>query len=84
MTERDLAEAPWDPANRLLKETDSQVLSEFVQTPDGGRVALTIRTSSTTTTVFLRKGNAITVADDINNKAGQIASPGLEQAMQEG
>jgi len=72
---RSLTAAPWDPANSLLREEQCQVTAQSTDTPVGPRVALTIRTASTTVTVFLAKGNALMAADKIREEAGRL--PGL-------
>jgi len=69
----ELTRAPWDPANTLLHETTAQLTTEGVNTPDGPRLAVTIRTNSTTTTVFLRKGNALAWGEKITADASRMA-----------
>lgn len=81
---RDLSEAKHDPANHLLSETDAEIEAEAVNTPNGMRVMVTIRTSSATVTIFLRKGNAIAYAAKLNSCAGSIAGRSALEAMQEG
>lgn len=44
--------APFDPTNRLLSETPAEMTVGLVQTQGGQRLAVTIRTASTTVTVF--------------------------------
>lgn len=44
--------APFDPTNRLLGETEAEMTVGIAQTPGGQRLAVTIRTASTTLTVF--------------------------------
>jgi hypothetical protein len=79
----ELTRAPWDPANSLLAETQAQITAESVGTPDGPRTAVTVRTASTTVTVFLRKGNAIAAAEKIASEASKMPSLTLTDAMQE-
>jgi len=81
MTE--LTRAPWDPANSLLQEAGCQITTQSVETPVGPRVVFTIRTNSTTLTVFLRKGNALQVADKIREEAGKLPGLALADAMRE-
>ena len=48
---------PVDLGNDLLGEEPAKMLTSIVETPHGKRCALTIRTASTTLTVFLPKAN---------------------------
>ena len=45
--------APVDTGNGLLSEVPAQVTTALMQTPHGQRLALTVRTASTTLTVLL-------------------------------
>jgi hypothetical protein len=81
---RSLTRAAWDPANSLLCETQCQVTAESVDTPAGPRTALTIRTAASTTTVFLRKGDALAAADKIAGEARKLPGLSLADAMREG
>ena len=83
MTARSLYAAPWDPANDLLSEVQAQVTAQAVDTPNGPRMALTIRTASTTVTVFLAKGNALMAADKIREEAGKVPGLALGQTLLE-
>jgi hypothetical protein len=57
-----------DPANPLLSQVTARLDAGTVSTPDGSRVyVLTIRTASTTLTVFLS-------ADDLHAWAGILTS----------
>jgi hypothetical protein len=80
----DLTRAPWDPANTLLQETQAQVTVQSMDTPNGPRVVLTLRTASTTMTVFLRKGNALTAAEKIASEARKLPGIMLADALREG
>jgi hypothetical protein len=80
---RDLTRAPWDPSNTLLAETQVQVTVESMDTPAGPRLVLTLRTSSTTTTVFLRKGNAIDAGEKILSEARKLPGLALADVLQE-
>lgn len=80
----ELTRAPWDPANSLLQETQAQFTAQSVDTPDGPRTAVTIRTASTTVTVFLRKGNALDAAEKIASEARKLPGLALADAMREG
>lgn len=50
---------PHDPENELLGPVPSQLSGELVDTPDGQRYALTLRTPCTTLTVFLTRTEAL-------------------------
>jgi hypothetical protein len=80
----ELTRAPWDPANSLLHETQAQITAQRVDTPDGPRVVVTMRTASTTCTVFLAKGNAIAAADKIASEAAKLPGLALAEAMRGG
>ena len=80
---RSLTAAPWDPANTLLQETQCQVTAESVDTPGGPRTAVTVRTASTTVTVFLRKGDAIAAAEKISGEAAKLPGLALGDALRE-
>jgi len=64
---------PMDQANALLAPTDAQLALGMVQTPQGQRMALTIRTASTTMTVFLARDDADVWAENIRVGAGQMS-----------
>lgn len=80
----ELTRAPWDPANSLLQETQAQVTAQSVDTPNGPRTAVTVRTASTTVTVFLAKGNALDAAEKIASEARKLPGLSLADAMREG
>jgi hypothetical protein len=69
--------APFDTGNQLLAEVPAQCFTALVQTPLGQRLALTIRTPSSTNTVFLGKDDAITWAGNIRGTAKQMSGSGL-------
>ncbi len=48
---------PVDPGNNMLTETPAQLTCAHVDTPAGKRLAVTIRTASTTLTVLLDRDN---------------------------
>jgi hypothetical protein len=80
--------APVDAANALLSETPAQVTTALMQTPHGQRMALTIRTASTTLTVLLggedarNWGRHITsAADQMSVKGLIVAGPGTNGAL---
>ena len=70
-------EMPVDPANALLAETPARLLTSLVDTPAGQRLALTIRTASTTCTVLLQHGDAKQWAQLMTGAAAQMSSSGL-------
>jgi hypothetical protein len=47
--------APFDMGNRLVSEVPAELTTALVNTPGGQRMALTLRTTSATVTVFLTK-----------------------------
>lgn len=61
---------PVDPGNQLLADHGAQIACAPVDTSAGQRLALTIRTPSTTLTVFLQK-------QDAENWAAMIAQAAL-------
>lgn len=71
--------APFDFNNPLLGETPAQLTSTVIPTANGQRLAVTIRTGSTTITVFLSREDATAWADNIATGAkkvsGLIAAP---------
>ena len=69
--------APVDTGNGLLGETPAQVTTALMQTPHGQRLALTIRTASTTLTVLLGAEDARTWGAHITSAADQMSSAGL-------
>ena len=68
---------PVDPGNHLLAELPAQMMTALMQTPGGQRMALTIRTPTTTLTVLLQQGDARTWATNINATASQMSGAGL-------
>jgi hypothetical protein len=68
---------PVDPGNQLLGETPAQLATALVDTPAGQRLALTIRTPSTTLTVLLGAADAAVWAGNVKTAAGQMSSTGL-------
>ena len=69
--------APVDAANGLLSEVPAQFTTALMQTPHGQRLALTIRTASTTLTVLLGAADARSWAGHITGAADQMSSAGL-------
>ena len=71
------APAPVDAGNQLLAETPAQLAAALLETPGGQRLALTIRTASTTLTVLLGAADAKAWAASIGQAAGSMSSSGL-------
>jgi hypothetical protein len=70
-------EIPVDQANPLLSETPARLVTALLETPHGQRLALTIRTPSTTLTVLLQPGDAKTWAQLLTGAAAQMSQSGL-------
>jgi hypothetical protein len=68
---------PIDPGNPLLDGGPARLTTSVVETADGQRLALTIRTASTTLTVFLNQDGARTWAANITGTAGRMSAAGL-------
>lgn len=64
---------PMDAANTLLTPGPAQLCLGLVQTSDGQRLALTVRTGSTTQTVFLTKDDADLWSENIRVAAGKMS-----------
>jgi hypothetical protein len=71
------SESPADNGNRLLEETPAQLMTGLVQTPKGQRLYVTIRTNSTTLTVFLTGAGAKVWAEQFAKEAAAIPGAGL-------
>ncbi len=69
--------APLDTGNQLLTQTPAQLTTTLVQTPAGQQMALTIRTASTTLTVFLAKADGETWAANIKRTVDAMSGAGL-------
>ena len=68
---------PFDASNGLLGETPAQLTTALMQTPTGQRMALTIRTPSTTLTVLLQGADAKSWAATLTGAASQMSVSGL-------
>ena len=66
-----------DASNSLLGETSAQLSTALMQTPAGQRLALTIRTASTTLTVFLAAADAKVWGANVKAAADQMSTSGL-------
>lgn len=68
---------PFDAANPLLAEIPANMSTALVDTPNGQRMALTIRTASTTLTVLLGQEDARTWGGNISKTADRMSKAGL-------
>lgn len=73
-------ETPFDTGNVLLTEQPARLITAVVDTPAGQRLAYTIRTPSTTVTVFLAKGDVENWAKQGADAAGKMSAAGLTVA----
>ena len=71
------APPPVDPGNQLLTETPAQLTTALIDTPHGQRLALTIRTTSTTVTVLLQGGDAKAWAAQLTRDSALMSTTGL-------
>ena len=68
---------PVDPGNQLLAETPAQLTTALVDTPGGQRLAMTVRTHSTTMTILLQGSDAKTWAQQLTRDAALMSGAGL-------
>lgn len=68
---------PVDPGNQLLSEVPAQLTTALVDTPQGQRMALTVRTASTTLTVLLPGPDARNWAQQLTRAAESMSVAGL-------
>jgi hypothetical protein len=68
---------PVDTGNQLLAVTPAMLVTALLQTADGQRLGLTIRTPSTTLTVLLTKADAELWAKNLKGAADGISGSGL-------
>lgn len=73
-----------DEGNALLCETPAQLTTVRVDTPVGQRLAATIRTASTTLTVFLDGTDARAWAARLTEHAASVSVAGLVVANKAG
>lgn len=66
-----------DPGNALLAEQPAQLALAVVGTPKGSRLLLTIRTPTSTVTVFLNTADAKMWAALLNREASAMSAAGL-------
>jgi hypothetical protein len=68
---------PVDQGNHLLAETPAQIATALLDTPRGQRLAMTVRTPTTTLTVLLGAADAKTWAALITREAAAMSGSGL-------
>lgn len=68
---------PFDPGNQLLSEVPALFTTAILNTPQGQRLALTIRTASTTITVLLQGPDARTWGQQLVKAAESMSVAGL-------
>jgi len=68
---------PVDPGNGLLAETPAQLSCALIDTPNGQRLALTIRTTSTTLTLLMGHADARAWGAQLGDMAGRMSKSGL-------
>ncbi len=68
---------PFDPGNQLLGEGPAQLTTALLPSPAGQRLALTIRTASTTVTVLLSKEDGQNWGRSILATVNQMSKSGL-------
>lgn len=61
-----------DTGNQLLSDGPAQLTTAIMDTPAGQRLALTLRTGSTTVTVFLVKDDVGTWRDQLASEHGKM------------
>ena len=67
----------FDEGNKLLGELPAQLTTDVIDTPAGQRLALTIRTPTTTLTVFLQGADAKNWAHQLSSEAAVMSGTGL-------
>ena len=68
---------PFDPGNPLLGEQPAILFTSLVNTPQGQRLAATIRTPSATVTVFLAGADAKAWAAQLTRDSALMSGAGL-------
>jgi hypothetical protein len=63
---------PYDPGNALLGPQPAEMTLSLVNTPAGQQMAMTIRTSTTTLTVFLAKDSGEQWRDQLSAMLAQM------------
>lgn len=67
----------YDEGNKLLGELPAQLSTDVIDTIAGQRLCLTIRTPTTTLTVFLRGADAKTWAKQLASESSVMSDSGL-------
>jgi hypothetical protein len=67
----------FDEGNGLLGELPAQLTTEVRDTPLGQRLVMTVRTPTTTLTVFLRGPDAKNWAHQMSSEAASMSGSGL-------
>lgn len=67
-------QTPFDTGNGLLNPTDCVMAVTAVKGPQGERLAVTLRTASTTMTVFLDKASADNWASTLKTAASKMTN----------
>ena len=70
-----------DPGNKLLGELPAQLTTDVISTAAGQRLVLTVRTPTTTLTVFLRGAAAKNWAAQLTAEAAAMSDAGLITAQ---
>lgn len=74
---------PFDQSNAFLSEVPAQLQTAVMASPDGSqRLAVTVRTASTTVTVFLKKGDGLNWGANITGAAEGMSSLEIAQPHQ--
>lgn len=68
---------PVDPGNQLLSEAPALFTTAILTTPQGQRLALTIRTATTTLTVLLQAPDARNWGQQLTKSAESMSVAGL-------
>lgn len=68
---------PVDPGNPLLAAQPSQIFTAIANTPVGQRLIMTLRTPSTTLTLFLDKNEAANWGAQITGESVKMSGSGL-------
>lgn len=68
---------PVDQGNPLLTETPAVLVTTLMDTPAGQRLAMTVRTTSATVTVFLGGTDAKAWGAQLGDAAGRMSASGL-------
>lgn len=71
---------PYDTGNQILAEQPAQLHTALVDTPMGQRLAMTVRTTSATVTVFLQGADAKVWAAQLTRDSAGMSGVGLVAA----